>query len=547
MRRSAIRSAFLVSLAAAPAIAGCSCGTETLDFSSGGATGTSTAGGGGTGPGGDGGTGGGGAQGGSGGTGAVAGSGGTGAVAGGGGTGAVAGGGGSLGGGGSGGGSTCGDGVADPGEACDQADLNGASCVDLGYSTPAGFVCTLLCTIDSSGCASKCDGALKEPGEACDGTHFGGASCVDLGFVNPAGLTCSPACDAVDSSGCAAACNGTLEPGEVCDGMDLGGHTCLDFGFVIPGGLACTACALDTSGCKTTCGNNLLEPGEACDDGNAVNGDGCSSSCTVEGQTCADAVKVTLGLGTQKFTGTTAGGGSHTGICASAGPDRIYAVTASATGFLTASLTRANTTYPSVLYARSGCDAAATEILCADSKDPAGNVALVGGEVVSFPVNANQLVYVFVDGAAANDAGNYELVLDLSVGTNCNDPIPVRIEDGTPMRLLGLTTGKSASGSGSCGGGGIGFGAEDVAYDIQFASGGQSTIALDAAGTSYNSVLYLRNECNNVFAQISCDNAGGNGGESLNVTPMAGASVWTWVDGNQGANGTYALVVTPPP
>lgn len=97
------------------------------------------------------------------------------------------------------------------------------------------------------------------------------------------------------------------------------------------------------------------------------------------------------------------------------------------------------------------------------------------------------------------------------MGTNCNDPIPVRIEDGTPMRLLGLTTGKSASGSGSCGGGGIGFGAEDVAYDIQFASGGQSTIALDAAGTSYNSVLYLRNECNNIFAQISCDNAGGNG------------------------------------
>jgi len=37
----------------------------------------------------------------------------------------------------------------------------------------------------------------------------------------------------------------------------------------------------------TTCGDGILDPGEACDDGNVANGDGCSSSCTVEsGYTC---------------------------------------------------------------------------------------------------------------------------------------------------------------------------------------------------------------------------------------------------------------------
>ncbi len=30
------------------------------------------------------------------------------------------------------------------------------------------------------------------------------------------------------------------------------------------------------------CGNGSLDPGEQCDDGNTVSGDGCSASCTIE-------------------------------------------------------------------------------------------------------------------------------------------------------------------------------------------------------------------------------------------------------------------------
>jgi cysteine-rich repeat protein len=41
----------------------------------------------------------------------------------------------------------------------------------------------------------------------------------------------------------------------------------------------------------TTCGDGLLEPGEACDDGNTLDGDGCSRSCSVEGTArCGDGV-----------------------------------------------------------------------------------------------------------------------------------------------------------------------------------------------------------------------------------------------------------------
>jgi cysteine-rich repeat protein len=34
--------------------------------------------------------------------------------------------------------------------------------------------------------------------------------------------------------------------------------------------------------CTKKCGNGKMDPGEVCDDGNRVGGDGCSVSCTVE-------------------------------------------------------------------------------------------------------------------------------------------------------------------------------------------------------------------------------------------------------------------------
>src|SRR5262245_33144671 len=38
------------------------------------------------------------------------------------------------------------------------------------------------------------------------------------------------------------------------------------------------------------CGNGRLEPGEECDDGNAIDGDGCHHDCTLEA--CGDGVVV---------------------------------------------------------------------------------------------------------------------------------------------------------------------------------------------------------------------------------------------------------------
>ena len=34
------------------------------------------------------------------------------------------------------------------------------------------------------------------------------------------------------------------------------------------------------------CGNGIVQTGEQCDDGNLINGDGCSSVCMIEGMLC---------------------------------------------------------------------------------------------------------------------------------------------------------------------------------------------------------------------------------------------------------------------
>ena len=99
---------------------------------------------------------------------------------------------------------------------------------------PCGPVADLLCAACTLCQASQYE-ALP-----CDGTQD--TMCVDCAF------------------GCAT-CDG---PGDTC--------TSCEPGWFLVGG----ACL------QPMCGNGLVEPGEACDDGNPVDGDGCSAQCQVE-------------------------------------------------------------------------------------------------------------------------------------------------------------------------------------------------------------------------------------------------------------------------
>ncbi len=99
-------------------------------------------------------------------------------------------------------------------------------------------------------------------------------------------------------SSCPECGDGTLDPGEACDdGNVVAGDgcsaTCQDEvcgNGVLDPGEACDdgnttggdGCSADCSS-DETCGNGTVDPGEACDDGNLVNGDGCDDMCMIEG------------------------------------------------------------------------------------------------------------------------------------------------------------------------------------------------------------------------------------------------------------------------
>ncbi len=447
---------------------------------------------------------------------------------------------------------TCDGAKLEPGEDCDGQDLGGHSCVEQGYANPDGAVCD-NCQLDFSGCAAECNNGQLETGEICEENDLAGKSCVDYGYVDPDGLSCAGDCLSFDDSNCQAACNGTLEPGEDCDGNDLDGKTCVDLGFVNPAGLACTGCVFDTAGCTAVCGNGTVEPGEECDDSNMNPGDGCSGQCKFENTTCATATPVALALGVQIITGSTVAGGNHTGAgcTASAGPDRIYAVTPAVAGFITASLKRSATSFDSVLYVSAACtdNGPNADLLCADSFDAQNNMPLNGGEVVSFLATANTTYYLFVDGHNAADSGDFQLTLDLSAGATCADPIPIPLEAGTAMKFLGSTVNMTTSGGGSCGG--SSNTRTDVVYQITRSTSGPLAASIPVGSANFNSTLYFRTQCMN-GQEISCSNAAGNaGGESLNVPNgvTGGTPVFLWVDGSTQNNGIpsgdYTLTVTP--
>jgi cysteine-rich repeat protein len=119
--------------------------------------------------------------------------------------------------------------------------------------------------------------------------------CAD-GRACPAGLVCDDA-----RRGCV-----TPEQVSVCAGLgDLAPcRTALILDGVCSGGVCLPA----------GCGNTVVEPGELCDDGNLVSGDGCSADCRSR-EVCGDGY-ADVSLGEQCDDGGTTGHDGCTAVCA---------------------------------------------------------------------------------------------------------------------------------------------------------------------------------------------------------------------------------------
>ncbi len=196
-------------------------------------------------------------------------------------------------------GSLCGDQTANGTETCDGVDVGATDCTSYGYSEAWTVVCNGTCDgFITTACTSICGDGVQEPGEACDdgiANGTGNGTCFnDCSGVQSCG---DSVCNGTEiSSTCPADCtevcgDGMITGTEVCEPTDLGGRDCTTVGYVAAPGLICESCQnWYAGGCTSTCGNAVVEPDEDCEDGNATT-ETCpygQETCTVCDSTCSN-------------------------------------------------------------------------------------------------------------------------------------------------------------------------------------------------------------------------------------------------------------------
>jgi cysteine-rich repeat protein len=162
----------------------------------------------------------------------------------------------------------------------------------------------------------------------------------------------------------------------------------------------------------TSCGNGQVEPLEACDDGNLVDGDGCSSKCQPDGApTSAD---ICPGQSVKLWKGSTVilAGSTATYVddyrasCwDSQGPDRVYALEPSEDGFMMVDAMFGSGFNAVVEIRKDTCGVSTAQVACEETFSQSFQ------RVVE--VKRDRLYYVIVDGDGPTAAGDYSIRLEL--------------------------------------------------------------------------------------------------------------------------------------
>lgn len=182
------------------------------------------------------------------------------------------------------------------------------------------------------------------------------------------------------------------------------------------------------------CGDGVVQRGEDCDDGNADDTDGCDTDCKLAGDAPFATVACpglevhvwgeghepslivrTTGSGDRSVTPNCTSSTSPGTVYATTGassPDRVFKVIPHKSGTLTVTTTDAN--FNSFLYASATCEPdeerqqAVSWLACINRH------ADESGEELSFPVDAGEAYFVFVDGAGiSNNHGRTRVTFSL--------------------------------------------------------------------------------------------------------------------------------------
>jgi len=178
------------------------------------------------------------------------------------------------------------DGGPDDPDASPPTDAGGGECADADEGDACGDPEDGTICIAGECVTSTCgDGFVnRDDGEQCDD----GNDDNDDGCTNDCLLPCSEDADCDDGL----ICNGE----ETCN-TDRG---FCSFGVNASDGTSCPDGECVFGACESVeCGNSIVNTGEQCDDGNAMNGDGCEDDCTFscdDGLDCDDGDACTVDL-----------------------------------------------------------------------------------------------------------------------------------------------------------------------------------------------------------------------------------------------------------
>lgn len=344
---------------------------------------------------------------------------------------------------------------------------------------------------------------------------------------------------------------------------------------------------LDVYVTPAACGNNEVDGDEACDDGNAVGGDGCDPSCGLEtpptsNDTCPGAPLAidagTLSTVLTASTGNLLANWAGTCVSSTTTKDAVYEVTSPIDGRIVVTL---DPYFDGALYARSDCSTtgATAQLGCVDAVD--GN----GAETLSVPATAGVPIYVFVDSFTTAQAGTFELTATaqpavcgngaLDGGEGCDDANalpgdgcaadctlePAGVEDDCPGQPIALTAqggqwvasvysgllNLSANQAVSTPNATCSSAGKDAVFAITAPIDGVLQAALPQA--AFNASLYARTECASNTSQLVCANDNtGNGLEEIAFAVTQGTTYYLVVDSTSTtATGPFTLEVTVQP
>ncbi len=280
---------------------------------------------------------------------------------------------------------------------------------------------------------------------------------------------------------------------------------------------------LEVTCINSHCGDGVIDEQEACDDGNQINGDGCTSACQIEADfLCSGTPSVcvqdsegdcqeTLSVSTGVYMGDTRGCASTynaiSGGCGNQnsvlGADQSYLVEVPANTVIRASLDRVQ---------ESGYSAA--KLWLALDPSNASNSCVQQSSEELFWLNGSdteQQIMLIVDGISVDDSGTYRLSIDFlnppaRLGSSCAQAIELGMSGvymgdtsgaGLPSNVHGGVGGECIRQGGFWG---YNSGPDEV-YKVSLEPG-QSMSAVTSVSGNWDQVLSIHTSCENL--ELSC-------------------------------------------